>query len=446
MRIVLASFSSLPNSIGGGEVHLYELAQALKRGGHQPSILTVGSVCGDHVEVTEKEYNSLVIHQLTVPPCISIYDRDPRLTAWAKSWLVEQKVDVLHLFLFNQLLGLIPAANELDIPVCMTGLEFSYFCRRYDLMHRGHQRCALDQRGSACEQCILSSYSQNQRLIADIARLLPANAERGVRSFVTRTFGDLLPGFGQRGITAQIEQQRANFNREIAAVITPSSVMKDFYLAQGADPVKLHFVPYGTNVRPIKNGHAKRNGHLRVGYIGRLDPKKGVDVLCEAVRKMPPHLPVQVKIFGPIDNGSASYASRLQGHADADTRIKLMGTLERDRVADAYNQIDVLVVPSIWYENSPITISESLGHKCPVVCSDTAGMTDLIQHGVNGLTFDTGNSKALSMCLKRLIDEPQLLSNLRAGIRPIETTAEVAEKIETIYETVSKGRRGSDSR
>ncbi|HKO42640.1 MAG TPA: glycosyltransferase [Pyrinomonadaceae bacterium] len=438
MRIVLASFSSLPNSIGGGEVHLYELAQALKRGGHQPSILTVKSVCGDKVEVTEKEFNGLVIHQLTVPPCISIYDRDPKLTAWATAWLAEQKADVLHLFLFNQLLGLIPAANQLGIPVCMTGLEFSYFCRRYDLMHRGHQRCALDQRGSTCEQCVLSSYSQNQRLIAGIARLLPANAESGARRFVARTFGDLLPGLGQRGITRQIEQQRANFNREIAAVITPSSVMKDFYLAQGADPAKLHFVPYGTNVRPIENEHVTRNGHLRVGYIGRLDPKKGVDVLCEALRKLPPHLPVQVKIFGPVDNGSASYASRLQGHADADSRIKLMGKLDRDRVADAYNEIDVLVVPSIWYENSPITISESLSHKCPVVCSDTAGMTDLIQHEVNGLTFATGESNALSDCLRRLVDEPELLPRLRRSVKPVETTQEISRRIVKVYEDVRR--------
>lgn len=438
MRIVLASFSSLPNSIGGGEVHLYELAQALKRGGHQPSILTVGSVGSDHVGVTQKEFNGLVIHELTVPSCISIYDRDPRLTAWAKSWLVEHKVDVLHLFLFNQLLGLIPAANELDIPVCMTGLEFSYFCRRYDLMHEGHQRCALDQRRSTCEQCILSSYSQNQRFIAGVARLLPSNVESRARVFVAGAFGDRFPGLGQRGITRQIEHQRANFNREIAAVITPSSVMRDFFLAQGADPAKLHFVPYGTNVRPIENGHATRNGQLRIGYIGRLDPKKGVDVLCEAVRKLPSHLPVQVKIFGPVDNGSASYASRLQAHADADTRIKLMGTLERDRVADAYNQIDVLVVPSIWYENSPITISEALSHKCPVVCSDTAGMTDLIQHGVNGLTFATGESDALSDCLRRLVDEPELLPKLRGAVKPVETTQEISMRIVKVYEHVRR--------
>lgn len=438
MRIVLASFSSLPNSIGGGEVHLYELAQALKRGGHQPSILTVGSVGGEQVDVTEKKFNGLIIHQLTVPHCISIYDRDPRLTAWAKSWLAAQRVDILHLFLFNQLLGLIPAANQLGIPVCMTGLEFSYFCRRYDLMHEGHQRCALDQRGVTCEQCILSSYSQKQRSIAGVARLLPASFERGLRRVVASTFGDLLPTLGQRSISRQIEHQRTNFNDEIAAVITPSSVMKNFYLAQGADPTKLHFVPYGTNVRPVDHGHASRNGQLRIGYIGRLDPKKGVDVLCDAVRKLPSHLPVQVKIFGPVDNGSASYASRLQAQADSDSRIKLMGKLERDQVADAYNEIDVLVVPSIWYENSPITISEALSHKCPVICSDTAGMTDLIQHEVNGLTFATGESKALSDCLRRLVDEPGLLPRLRRSVKPVETTQEISMRIVKVYEHVRR--------
>jgi len=50
-------------------------------------------------------------------------------------WLKEQNVKVLHLFLFSNLLGLIPAARKLNVPVFLTALEFSYFCRRFDLVN-----------------------------------------------------------------------------------------------------------------------------------------------------------------------------------------------------------------------------------------------------------------------------------------------------------------------
>lgn len=437
MRIVLASFASLPHSVGGGEVHLYELAQALKGQGHKTSILTIEQVGGDSVEVRGDEFNGLAIDHLTVPACRSIYDRDPRLTAWARGWLQEEKVDVLHLFLFNQLLGLVPAANELGIPVCLTALEFSYFCRRYDLMYEGRDLCALDRRGTTCERCVLSSYSERQQFAARAAAsVFPPRVERGVRELVAKSFGDRLPILGQRSISRQIEHQRENFSNEIAAVITPSSVMRNFYLAQGADPDKLHFVPYGTNVRHSENGHRQQNGVLRVGYIGRLDPKKGVDVLCDAVQMLPADLPLELKIFGPINNGSSAYAERIQSQSEGDTRINFRGKLEREKVAAAYSEIDVLVVPSIWYENSPITISEALSHGCPVVCSDTEGMTDLVQDSINGLTFPVGKSTALAGCLRRLIEDRSLLATLRSNVCAVESTDEIARLILKIYETV----------
>lgn len=443
MRIVLASFASLPHSVGGGEVHLYELAQALKNQGQAVSILTIERVGGDAVAVRDDEFNGLTIHHLTVPACRSIYDREPRLTSWAKGWLREQQVDVLHLFLFNQLLGLVPAANELDIPVCLTALEFSYFCRRYDLMYEGRELCALDRRGITCEQCVLSSYSERQQFAARAAAsVFPAKVERGVRELVAKSVGDRLPTLGQRSITRQIEHQRENFTREIAAVITPSSVMRNFYLAQGADPDKLHFVPYGTNVRHSENGHWRPSDVLRVGFIGRLDPKKGVDVLCDAVQMLPAELPLELKIFGPINNGSSAYAERIQSQSKADARISFLGQLERDKVAAAYHEIDVLVVPSIWYENSPITISEALSHGCPVICSDTEGMTDLVQDGVNGLTFQTGDPLALSNCLRRFLNEPNLLQRLRENTKPVESTKQIGSRVALIYQSLQNKQVG----
>src|SRR5207244_4008661 len=107
--------------------------------------------------------------------------------------------------------------------------------------------------------------------------------------------------------------------------------------------------------------------------------------------------------------------------------------LDRAGIIAAYKDLDVLVSPSTWYENSPITMSEALACKTPVICTATDGMTDLVEDGVNGLTFPIGDSAALAACIRRMVDEPDLLGRLRSGIKPIETTFEVATRIADLY-------------
>ena len=446
MRIVLASFASLPHSIGGGEVHVLGLARALKKLGHQPSILTIEQVGAANVSVRRDAFAELPVDYLSLPACISKYDRDPRLTDWAKTWFEKQRVDVIHLFLFSHLLGLIPAANHLKIPVCLTALEFSYFCRQYDMMWEGHQHCELGTRGLTCERCALASYSKKHRALALAGRLLPSTIEDNVRQFAHSLLGqDRLVTLGQRRVTKQIEGGRSAFDQEIAAVITPSSIMWQFFKAYGAPDSKLHFIPYGTDVRNSSSGHGlpkPQTRGLQVGYIGRIDPKKGVHVLCEAVSRLPKGLPIRVKIFGPFASGPADYVSLIQGYAERDERLQLAGQLNREDLTKAYDNIDILVVPSLWYENSPITITEALALACPVLCTATAGMTDLIDDGVNGLTFPPGDSAALAGLLRRLIEEPDLLPQLRSGIRPIESSLDVACQIVQLYEkTVGNGAK-----
>src|SRR5215831_6020028 len=141
MRIVLASRGSLPHSVGGGEVHMLALAKAFKAQGHDASILTVEGIAKTTTHVNTGEVDGVTVDYIRIPKRLSKYYRDPDLTKWAAAWFSEQKVDVLHLFLFSNLLGLIPAARQHSIPVFLTALEFSYFCRRFDLVRGGKDLC-----------------------------------------------------------------------------------------------------------------------------------------------------------------------------------------------------------------------------------------------------------------------------------------------------------------
>ena len=94
---------------------------------------------------------------------------------------------------------------------------------------------------------------------------------------------------------------------------------------------------------------------------------------------------------------------------------------------------DVLVVPSLWYENSPLVIQEALASRVPVVVADGGAMVEKIRPGVDGLVFRRGDAADLAAKLDSLARDPSLLERLRDNIRPPQSIADGAQKFEEIY-------------
>ena len=88
-------------------------------------------------------------------------------------------------------------------------------------------------------------------------------------------------------------------------------------------------------------------------------------------------------------------------------------------------ELDVLVVPSIA-ETYSLAAREALSAGLPVIASDGGALPEAIEHERNGFLFPTGNVEALAACMQRLIDDPDLLEGLRAGIAPPKTIADDA--------------------
>jgi len=97
------------------------------------------------------------------------------------------------------------------------------------------------------------------------------------------------------------------------------------------------------------------------------------------------------------------------------------------------SEIDVLVVPSIWYENSPLTIHEAFLAGVPVITSNIGGMAELVRDEVNGLHFQVGNAEDLARKMLRVVENPSLLSTLKPNDSLVTKIEQHALKIETIY-------------
>ena len=113
--------------------------------------------------------------------------------------------------------------------------------------------------------------------------------------------------------------------------------------------------------------------------------------------------------------------------------MRFRGRFLRDGLAHVYGQIDVLVVPSIWDENSPLVVHEAFAAGIPVVASNVGGLCEVIADGIDGLLLPAGEPAALAAAIARLVEDPALVERLRTGIRPVRSAHRAAAELVDLY-------------
>jgi glycosyltransferase involved in cell wall biosynthesis len=170
---------------------------------------------------------------------------------------------------------------------------------------------------------------------------------------------------------------------------------------------------------------------LRIGFIGRLHPAKGVEVLLDALRRLP----------------EGSYVAKLagNGHRDYETQLRLaaqglsaefMGWVPRDQF---YGQIDVLVVPSLYDEPQGMVLIEAANLGVPVIYSNRGGLGEMGAAFPGFRAFDPSQKEGLATLLISLLEEPANLAELQKPIGPIDTSFEIDEftcRYRRLYEQV----------
>jgi glycosyltransferase involved in cell wall biosynthesis len=178
-----------------------------------------------------------------------------------------------------------------------------------------------------------------------------------------------------------------------------------------------------------------------VGFIGTLAPHKGCDILIQAFKILPPKLDPTLTIYGNLERFE-SFVKRLRGLAGEDERITFAGTFPPERIGQVLAEMDVLVVPSRWYENTPLVVYSAFAAKTPVVATDLGGLSEVVEHEENGLLFELEDVEALARQLRRLGEEQGLLKKLRAGIGPVKSIGENVDELERLYGALVEERTG----
>jgi glycosyltransferase involved in cell wall biosynthesis len=215
--------------------------------------------------------------------------------------------------------------------------------------------------------------------------------------------------------------------------LAPSHFLRETFLRVGLPAEKIRYSDYGMNLELFAEFQRTPSDLLRFGFTGTLIPSKGVHVLVEAFNGIAPAR-ASLQIWGmdlPYD-GYEHYGHELRQLA-TNPSIRFMGPYANTEVARILAEIDVLVVPSIWYENSPLTIHEAFLSHTPVIAANLGGMAEYVQHMHNGLLFRPRDPADLRAQMMTLIENPDLLELLRANISAVKSIAENALEMERLY-------------
>ena len=98
--------------------------------------------------------------------------------------------------------------------------------------------------------------------------------------------------------------------------------------------------------------------------------------------------------------------------------VIMNGAYHVNDLKDRMARVDWCIVPSIWWENSPLVIQEAFFHQRPIICSNVGGMAEKVRDGVDGIHFRVGDSFSLARTFEKAASSPELWSELRAGIEP----------------------------
>lgn len=314
--------------------------------------------------------------------------------------LEELRPDIVHIGHLNHLsTSLVARTAEYDIPIVYTLHDYWLMCPRGQFMQMFPENPG--EIWAACD-------GQEDRKCAErcYARYFSGSSKEW------ETDVDYWTNWVARRMAHVREMAK-----HIDLFIAPARYLYDRYQKQfGIPENKLVYLDYGFALERLQGRQRVPDEPFTLGYIGTHIPAKGIHHLIEAFGKLSGDVTLRVwgRHSGQDTEALKSLARSLPtGVAE---RVEWLPEYRNQEIiADVFNQVDAIVVPSIWAENSPLVIHEALQARVPVITANAGGMAEYVHHEVNGLTYEHRSPESLAAQMQRLVDNPDLAKKL--GVR-----------------------------
>lgn len=240
---------------------------------------------------------------------------------------------------------------------------------------------------------------------------------------------------GARGLALNMARRQLAMRKalELPNLILAHSTIVPHMLAQAGLSARVVQLSNGLDLEWAANFPGKSGSPLiRFGYIGQVTKIKGVHLLIQAFQQLAMPERARLDIWGDLQR-EPIYGQEIQDLVAHHPAIALHGPFTRLQLAKVLAEIDVLVVPSLWYENAPLVIAEAFATQTPVIATNLGGMAEAVSHEGNGLLFARGDVVDLRNQLQRMLEEPGLLAQLRSGIGAVKAIDQEISQLEAIY-------------
>ncbi len=439
MKIVMAAHGFPPENEGGAELITYFQARELIKH-HQVTVIhRINHPDRPEYQVNETTIDN--IKRITINntfkerPNFRWFYRNPNIDNILQSLLDKEKPDIVHIHHLTGLsTGFVQIAKDAGAKTVFTLHDFWMLCPRGQRLKPDLTWCN-NIIESDCADCVagwmIPPLPGKQQLPDKLKRL----------TSTTRTLAAKL--LGKRRINAAVDAMWAR-NMEMMTVLesvdiltVPSNYLRSEFIAAGIAENHILRIPYGMDSERFLNLPERTSdptGKLRIGYIGSLIPSKGVHLLIDTVIRLPENT-ARLDIYGeaiPYD-GFPNYQNDLRRQAADRTNIRFHGGYSNREIGEILSQIDVVVVPSLWPENSPLTIQEAFLAGVPVIAANLGGMKEWLEKG-GGLLFNSGEVDSLADALLSIIENPQQLESLRHSIPQVPKASEMYPVWDQLYQ------------
>lgn len=383
MKVLYVVHQFYPHYGSGTEKVTYNIASMIQNTGNKVKVITYcvnhqGSVTGSYNNI---KYNEYIFRKIPViefflekePPSFHIDLINDDVLSFARELLSKEKPDIVHVCHPMRVGSFLKAAEEMGIPCIVTATDLMYICPKIIMTNTNGDLCEDAQKGKKCNIACYDTGNHNEERMALSAELLTG------ADFVT----------------------------------VPSSFTGNMIKKQVPE-LNVKVIKHGMDYSGVKRQTKKynKNDIINFGFVGSIQEHKGVHILFDTFMKVK-NKNIKLLVFGDC---SESYAKKMKQRTKNDDRISFYGSFKSDIIERIYNQIDVLIIPSLCYESYSLVKHEAIMRNIPIIVADIGALGDGIISGVNGYKFSLSESNSLEEIIADIALKPEQLNEIKSKL------------------------------
>lgn len=356
---------------GGSEKYYFELAKLLREKGHEIAFFSMQNERNIQTDCKEYFVDSIDLNSNNKTKALEvIYSKQNKKKM--QEALEDFKPDIVHINNFQRQLSssIIEAIKEKNIPIVFTAHDVQAICPAITM---------LDSDKNICEKCKKGKY-------------INCIKKKCIKDSTLKSVLGAIEGYYYR--------YKKIYTKKIDYIITPSEFYKQKLVEDGIPKEKIEAIH---NFVELEEYDIETQDEGYALYFGRLSKEKGILNLIEAFSKIKTGI-LYIAGEGPEKENIEQFIKE----NNLSEKIKLLGFLKADEMKKYISKCKFVVVPSIWYENCPYSVMETLAIGKPVLGADIGGIPELVKNNENGLTYKYDSIEELSQKTQELFNNKEL--------------------------------------